>query len=69
MTAADFVVVANRLPVDRVVAPTARRPGGRRPAGLVAALEPMMRRVHGAWVAGRASPTWSSRPSTPTAST
>ncbi len=49
MTQAEFVVVANRLPVDRV-------PGGgdddwrRSPGGLVTALEPVMRRADGAWV-------------------
>ncbi|MEE6389673.1 MULTISPECIES: trehalose-6-phosphate synthase [Microbacterium] len=50
MTAADFVVVANRLPVDRVVGPDGEETWRTSPGGLVAALEPMMRRVHGAWV-------------------
>nr|WP_274638170.1 trehalose-6-phosphate synthase [Microbacterium bovistercoris] len=46
MTQAELVVVANRLPVDRDEA------GGWRPSpgGLVTALEPVMRRVDGAWV-------------------
>ena len=46
MTQAELVVVANRLPVDR------DPDGGWRtsPGGLVAALEPVMRRSHGAWV-------------------
>ena len=46
MTQAAFVVVANRLPVDR-------DPGGgwrTSPGGLVTALEPVMRRADGAWV-------------------
>ncbi|MCJ1706751.1 trehalose-6-phosphate synthase [Microbacterium sp. VKM Ac-2923] len=47
MTQADFVVVANRLPVDR----TPDGEGWRRsPGGLVTALEPVMRRAEGAWV-------------------
>ena len=47
MTQADFVVVANRLPVDR----TPDGEGWRRsPGGLVTALEPVMRRTEGAWV-------------------
>ena len=43
---ADFVVVANRLPVDRAEDGEWRRS----PGGLVTALEPMMRRADGAWV-------------------
>ncbi|GAA1848570.1 trehalose-6-phosphate synthase [Microbacterium koreense] len=50
VTKADFVVVANRLPVDR--APEGQGEGGwrRSPGGLVTALEPVMRSVDGAWV-------------------
>ena len=46
MTAASFVVVANRLPVD------SDAEGGwrRSPGGLVTALEPVMRKADGAWV-------------------
>ncbi|MFF2484898.1 trehalose-6-phosphate synthase [Microbacterium sp. NPDC058062] len=48
--AAELVVVANRLPVDRV-ADAADGSGWRRsPGGLVTALEPVMRRADGAWV-------------------
>ena len=50
MVAAEFVVVANRLPVDRVEGPHGEEQWRVSPGGLVAALEPMMRRVHGAWV-------------------
>lgn len=50
MTAAEFVVVANRLPVDRVEGPDGEEIWRTSPGGLVAALEPMMRSVHGAWV-------------------
>jgi len=50
LAAADFVVVANRLPVDRVEGPDGEEVWRTSPGGLVAALEPMMRNVHGAWV-------------------
>lgn len=50
MDAAEFVVVANRLPVDRVEGPDGEEQWRVSPGGLVAALEPMMRGVHGAWV-------------------
>ncbi|MFJ4224889.1 trehalose-6-phosphate synthase [Microbacterium sp. NPDC089695] len=50
MSAAEFVVVANRLPVDRVIGPDGSEEWRTSPGGLVAALEPMMRHAHGAWV-------------------
>ena len=50
MVAASFVVVANRLPVDRIVTPEGEEIWRTSPGGLVAALEPMMRSVDGAWV-------------------
>jgi len=46
VTEADFVVVANRLPVDRDADDNWRRS----PGGLVTALEPVMRKAEGAWV-------------------
>ncbi len=46
--AAEFVVVSNRLPVDR--SDDADEPWRRSPGGLVAALEPVMRHTRGAWV-------------------
>jgi trehalose 6-phosphate synthase len=53
VTQADFVVVANRLPVDR----TPDGEGWRRsPGGLVTALEPVMRRADGAWVGWAGQP-------------
>ena len=53
MPQADFVVVANRLPVDR----TPDGEGWRRsPGGLVTALEPVMRRAEGAWVGWAGQP-------------
>ena len=52
MSQADFVVAANRLPVDR------DDDGGwrRSPGGLVTALEPVMRKTEGAWVGWAGKP-------------
>ena len=47
---AELVVVANRLPVDRVVDGEDESSWRRSPGGLVTALEPVMRRADGAWV-------------------
>ncbi|MFS0867229.1 trehalose-6-phosphate synthase [Microbacterium sp. 179-B 1A2 NHS] len=44
----DFVVVSNRLPVDRT--DDENEPWRRSPGGLVAALDPVMRSNSGAWV-------------------
>ncbi len=49
-SAADLVVVANRLPVDRVVDDDGEVSWRRSPGGLVSALEPVMRRNNGAWI-------------------
>jgi trehalose 6-phosphate synthase len=46
----EFIAVANRLPVDRVDSPDGAVEWRRSPGGLVSALEPIMRRVGGAWV-------------------
>ncbi len=46
----DLVVVANRLPVDQRVEPDGSTSWHTSPGGLVAALEPVLRRHHGAWV-------------------
>jgi trehalose 6-phosphate synthase len=46
----DFVVVSNRLPVDRVVAANGDASWQHSPGGLVTALEPVMRASAGAWV-------------------
>jgi trehalose 6-phosphate synthase len=56
VTQADFVVVANRLPVDHVTHASGEDGWRRSPGGLVTALEPVMRDTEGAWVgwAGRA---------------
>ncbi len=48
--AADFVVVANRLPVDLEKLPDGTERWKRSPGGLVTALEPMLRSREGAWV-------------------
>ncbi|WP_375383981.1 trehalose-6-phosphate synthase [uncultured Microbacterium sp.] len=50
MPQAELVVVANRLPVDRVEGATGNDVWRRSPGGLVTALEPLMRREDGAWV-------------------
>ena len=47
---AGFVVVANRLPVDRVDGPNGEGEWRRSPGGLVTALAPVMRANDGAWV-------------------
>ncbi len=47
---ADLVVVANRLPVDRVVGDDGEVSWRRSPGGLVSALEPVMRENSGAWI-------------------
>ncbi|MFT0763093.1 trehalose-6-phosphate synthase [Actinomyces sp. F1_1611] len=46
----SFVVVANRLPVDRVTSEDGEVSWQTSPGGLVTALEPLMRRFGGAWV-------------------
>ena len=45
-----FVVVANRLPVDRVTGPDGSEGWTRSPGGLVSALAPVMRQQDGSWV-------------------
>ena len=52
----DLVVVSNRLPVDRVVAPDGSASWRHSPGGLVAALEPMMQAAAGAWVGWSGAP-------------
>ena len=63
----SFVVVANRLPVDRVDdgdGPSYRRS----PGGLVTALEPVLRAHNGVWVGWPGGdPTTRPSPSRPTA--
>jgi len=46
----DFVVVANRLPVDLERLPDGTTAWKRSPGGLVTALEPLLRRRRGSWV-------------------
>ncbi len=46
----DFVVVSNRLPVDRVVGANGKASWEHSPGGLVTALEPVMQAADGAWV-------------------
>ena len=47
---ADLVIVANRLPVDRVTEEDGSTGWRRSPGGLVSALEPVMRANDGAWI-------------------
>jgi trehalose 6-phosphate synthase len=46
----DFVVVANRLPIDMERQPDGTTTWKRSPGGLVTALEPLLRRRRGAWI-------------------
>ena len=52
----DFIIVANRLPVDRVVEPDGEAYWKVSPGGLVTALEPMMQASDGAWVGWAGQP-------------
>ncbi|CAN5351714.1 trehalose-6-phosphate synthase [soil metagenome] len=52
----DFVVIANRLPVDRVQNPDGTIDWRKSPGGLVTALEPVMRRNGGAWIGWHGAP-------------
>ena len=46
----DFVVVANRLPIDMELLPDGTINWRRSPGGLVTALEPLLRKQRGAWI-------------------
>ncbi len=46
----DFVVVANRLPIDMERHPDGSTTWKRSPGGLVTAMEPLLRRRRGAWI-------------------
>src|SRR3954471_11448833 len=46
----DFVVVANRLPIDMERRPDGSTTFKRSPGGLVTALEPLLRKRRGAWI-------------------
>ena len=52
----DFVVVANRLPVDISVGPDGEPTWTRAPGGLVTALSPVMASAEGAWVGWGGAP-------------
>lgn len=47
---ADFLVIANRLPVDRLVGEDGEVTWRKSPGGLVTALEPVMKSRGGAWI-------------------
>jgi len=46
----DFVLVANRLPIDMELLPDGSTTWKRSPGGLVTALEPLLRKQRGAWI-------------------
>ena len=50
MVAADLVIVANRLPVDRVTGADGEPEWRASPGGLVTAIEPVMRSNNGVWI-------------------
>jgi trehalose 6-phosphate synthase len=52
----EFVVVANRLPVDRTTDDNGEQQWTRSPGGLVSALEPIVRSTGGAWVGWSGTP-------------
>jgi len=52
----DFVVIANRLPVDRITGPDGSPHWRRSPGGLVTALAPIMQAAGGAWVGWHGAP-------------
>ena len=52
----DFVVVSNRLPVDRVLPTEGEAFWKHSPGGLVTALEPVMRASQGAWIGWAGQP-------------
>ena len=52
----NLVVVANRLPVDRVRSPDGTDSWARSPGGLVSALAPVMRQQEGSWIGWVGSP-------------
>ncbi len=56
LSKADLVIVANRLPVDRVALSDGTFAWRRSPGGLVSALEPVMRSGDGAWIGWPGSP-------------
>jgi trehalose 6-phosphate synthase len=53
---AEFVVIANRLPVDRITDADGETTWRKSPGGLVTALEPVIRRNGGAWIGWHGAP-------------
>ena len=52
----DFIVVSNRLPVDRTSDDEGQGGWRRSPGGLVTALAPVMAKTDGAWVGWHGAP-------------
>ncbi|WP_024819688.1 alpha,alpha-trehalose-phosphate synthase (UDP-forming) [Arthrobacter sp. 31Y] len=61
-TTFDFMVVSNRLPVDRISDDNKESGWRRSPGGLVTALAPMMTKSDGAWVGWHGAPDETVRP-------
>lgn len=58
----SFVVVSNRLPIDRVISADGEAHWQHSPGGLVTALEPVMQRSGGAWVGWAGQPDFEPEP-------
>jgi trehalose 6-phosphate synthase len=58
----SFIVVSNRLPIDRVIDDEGNAEWQHSPGGLVTALEPVMRQRSGAWVGWVGQPDFSPEP-------
>lgn len=56
MGRSSFLIVANRLPVDRSIEPDGTATWRRSPGGLVTAIAPVMQRRHGAWLGWSGAP-------------
>ncbi|GGM77944.1 trehalose-phosphate synthase [Thermopolyspora flexuosa] len=52
----SFLIVANRLPVDRTIGPDGEASWRRSPGGLVTAIAPVMQRRDGAWLGWHGAP-------------
>ncbi|QYC43643.1 Trehalose-phosphate synthase [Nonomuraea coxensis DSM 45129] len=52
----SYLIVANRLPVDRTIDPDGTASWRRSPGGLVTAIAPVMQRRHGAWAGWHGAP-------------
>ena len=58
----SFIVVSNRLPIDRIIDGDGNASWQHSPGGLVTALEPVMRQQDGAWVGWAGQPDFAPEP-------